>query len=174
MFTFVTGGLQAGKSAYAMRRAAEQGPPPWLYLAPKVEDSAAMQARLAQFRRDPEAIWRIKDLSPRIDDALLADVVEGHGAIVLDRFSSWLSASIAATSASGEASLLASVERLADRLYRSPVHCVLVSTEVGLGFFPSAAPERRVVTLLGQANQVLAERATSVVLVVSGIPQRLR
>ena len=33
MFTFVTGGLRSGKSEYALRRASELGPPPWLYVA---------------------------------------------------------------------------------------------------------------------------------------------
>jgi adenosyl cobinamide kinase/adenosyl cobinamide phosphate guanylyltransferase len=43
-----------------------------------------------------------------------------------------------------------------------------------MGFLAPTAPERRLVSLLGQANQILAERAASVVLVVSGVAQRLR
>ena len=171
MFTFVTGGLRSGKSDYALRRASELGPPPWLYVAPEVEGDDALTNRLAKHRRDQEAIWRVKDAPPRLHDALTAEVVEGAGAMVLDRFSAWVTGRMAAVT---DRVLLDEIEELADRLYRSPVPVVLVTTEVGLGFVAASDPNRRLVDLVGSANQILAERAQSVVLMVSGVAQRLR
>ena len=95
MFTFVTGGLQSGKSGYAMRRASEMGPPPWIYLAPDAEENETLKERLAGYRRDPEAIWRVRDIAAAPGDALAPSVIEGHGAMVLDRFSVWFSKRIA-------------------------------------------------------------------------------
>jgi adenosylcobinamide kinase / adenosylcobinamide-phosphate guanylyltransferase len=70
--------------------------------------------------------------------------------------------------------LLADVASLADRLYRSPTPVVVVTTEIGLGFLPANVPDRRLINVAGRANQMLAERAGSVVLMVSGVPLRLR
>ena len=185
MFTFVSGGLRSGKSDYALRRASELGPPPWLYVAPEVEGDEDLKSRLARHRRDQDAIWRVKDSPPRLEDALGIDLVAGHGAMVLDRFSVWLSGRLTAVpSPSDDRGLLDEVERLSDRLYRCPVPVVLVTAEVGLGFLPVSstlapvpganAPDRRLVNILGIANQILAERAQSVVFMVSGVAQRLR
>lgn len=174
MFTFVTGGLRSGKSNYALRRASELGPPPWLYVAPDVEGDDDLEARLAQHRRDQDAIWRLKDAPDRLELALDKDVIGDHGAMVLDRFSLWLSGRVAANPDNPDKGLLDEVESLADGLYHCTVPVVLVTTEVGLGFLPASVPDRRLVKVVGLANQILADRAQSVVFMVSGIAQRLR
>lgn len=175
MFTFVSGGLRSGKSDYALKRASELGPPPWLYVAPEVEGDEDLKRRLAKLRRDQDAIWRVKDASAHLEEALASDVIDGHGAMVLDRFSAWLSARVATTTGSSDDSgLLDEVKSLSDRLYHCPVPIVLVTTEMGLGLVPANDPERRLVNVVGVANQILAERAQSVVFMVSGIAQRLR
>jgi adenosyl cobinamide kinase/adenosyl cobinamide phosphate guanylyltransferase len=51
---------------------------------------------------------------------------------------------------------------------------VVVTTEVGLGFLPESVPDRRLVDVVGMANQILSDRATAAALLVSGIPLRLR
>jgi adenosylcobinamide kinase/adenosylcobinamide-phosphate guanylyltransferase len=171
MFTFVSGGLRAGKSAYALRHASELGPPPWLYVAPEVEGDEDLKERLAKQRRDQEAIWRVKDASAHLDEALAPEAIDGCGAMVLDRFNAWLSTRMASIEDRG---LLDEVERLADRLYRCPIPVVLVTSEIGLGFVAAQDPDRRLVNLLGLSNQILAERAQSVVFMISGVAQRLR
>ena len=174
MFTFVTGGLCSGKSAYALRRAAELGPPPWLYVSPDVEGDEALKQRLASHRRDQEAIWRIKDAPKNLEDVLVPEIIDRHGAIVLDKVSLWMAGRVAGTPSSDDQTLLAEVARLADRLYRSIVPAVVVTTEVGLGFLPTEVAQRRLIEVTGRANQLLAERAASIVFMVSGVPQRLR
>jgi adenosylcobinamide kinase/adenosylcobinamide-phosphate guanylyltransferase len=174
MFTFVSGGLRSGKSNYALRRASELGPPPWLYVAPEVEGDDDLKGRLARNRRDQDAIWRVKDAPSHLEDALAPDVIEGHGAMVLDQFSAWLSNRVTTGKSTGDGSLLEEVESLSDRLYHCSIPVVLVTREVGLGFVPTDGPESRLINVLGFANQILAERAQSVVFMVSGIPQRMR
>ena len=66
------------------------------------------------------------------------------------------------------------MEELADKLYRSTTPFVVVTTEIGLGFLPSSVPDRRLINIAGIANQILAERAQSVVMMVSGVALRLR
>jgi adenosylcobinamide kinase/adenosylcobinamide-phosphate guanylyltransferase len=93
---------------------------------------------------------------------------------VIDRFTLWLSKRLAGSASKADFDLLGEVETLADRLYRSTTPVVLVTTEIGLGFLPASVPDRRLIDIAGLANQILAERAQSVVLTVSGVPLRLR
>src|SRR5215813_12071971 len=91
MFTFVTGGLRSGKSGYALRRASELGPPPWLYVAAHVEGDDELKARLAGHRRDQDATWKLIEVPDRIESALDPAALAGVGALVIDRFTIWLS-----------------------------------------------------------------------------------
>ena len=174
MFTFVSGGLRSGKSSYALRRASEFGPPPWLYVAAHIEGDDELKARLASHRRDHETTWKLIEAPDKLITALDPAMLDGCGAVVIDRFTVWLSKRLAETDRSTDADLLGDVEALADRLYRSPTHVVVVTTEIGLGFLPANVPDRRLINVAGMANQILAERAESVVLMVSGVPLRLR
>jgi len=170
----VSGGLGSGKSTYARRRAAEMGPPPWLYVAPEVEGDAVLKDRLAKYRRDQEAIWRVKDAPVSLLDVLTPDVLDDHGAVMIDRFSVWIAGQLRTRAPAQDAELQDEIERLADKLYHSRVPVVLVTTEVGLGFLPAAVADRRLIDVVGLANQTLAARADGVVFMVSGVPLRLR
>ena len=174
MFTFVTGGLRSGKSGYALRRASELGPPPWLYVAAHIEGDEELKGRLAGHRRDQDARWKLIEAPTKLIAALEPANVMGHGAVVIDRFTVWLSQRLATTDKTADADLLREVDELAEKLYRSPVPVVLATTEIGLGFLPASVPDRRLISVVGLANQILAERAQSVVMMVSGVPLRLR
>ena len=174
MFTFVTGGLRSGKSEYALRRASELGPPPWLYVASHIEGDEGVQWRLANHRRDQEATWKILEAPEHLEEALEPATLAGYGAVVIDRFTVWLWSRVARVAASTDRDLLAEIERLADRLYRSTTPAVIVTTEVGLGFLPTSVPDRRLIDVVGMANQLLSDRAAAATLLVSGIPLRLR
>ena len=174
MFTFVTGGLRSGKSEYGLRRASELGPPPWLYVAPHIEGDDELKARLARHRRDQEAAWKLVEAPPKLADILQPATLAGHGAAVIDRITIWLSNRLGASETAADYDLIAEVEALADKLYRSTTPFVVVTTEIGLGFLPSSVPDRRLINIAGIANQILAERAQSVVMMVSGVALRLR
>jgi adenosylcobinamide kinase/adenosylcobinamide-phosphate guanylyltransferase len=174
MFTFVTGGLRSGKSEYALRRASELGPPPWLYVAAHIEGDEELKARLASHRRDHDTTWKLIEVPEKLATALEPETLAGCGALVIDRFTVWLSKRLETTDRSQDSQLLAEVDALATRLYRSPTPVVVVTTEIGLGFLPANVPDRRLINVAGRANQILAERAASVVLMVSGVPLRLR
>ena len=70
MFTFVTGGLRSGKSEYALRRASEHGPPPWLYVAAHIDGDDELKARLANHRRDHDTTWKLIEAPEKLITAL--------------------------------------------------------------------------------------------------------
>jgi adenosylcobinamide kinase/adenosylcobinamide-phosphate guanylyltransferase len=174
MFTFVTGGLRSGKSEYGLRRASELGPPPWLYVAPHIHGASVLRAPRPPHRRDQEAAWKLVEAPTKLATMLQPETLSGHGAAVLDRFTIWLSNRLGASEAAADYDLIAEVEALSDKLYRSTTPIVVVTTEIGLGFLPASVPDRRLINIAGIANQILAERAQSVVMMVSGVPLRLR
>lgn len=174
MFTFVTGGLRSGKSEYAVRRASEMGPPPWLWVAAYLEGDDELKTRLVGHRKDQDASWKLIGAPDTLSMVLDPETLGGSGALVIDRLTVWLSNRLAVTDRSADKALLAEVEVLADRLYRSTTPAVLVTTEIGLGFLPANVPDRRLIDVAGMANQILSERAESVVLMVSGVALRLR
>ena len=174
MFTFVTGGLRSGKSGYALRRASELGPPPWLYVAPNTEGDEDLRGRLAGHRRDSEAHWKLIEAPEQLASVVDSEAGDHHGATVIDRFTIWLSNRLSKTDKTSDRTFLREIEVLSDRLYKSATPVVLVTTEIGLGFLPASVPDRRLIDVAGLANQILAERAQTVVLMVSGIAYRLR
>jgi adenosyl cobinamide kinase/adenosyl cobinamide phosphate guanylyltransferase len=174
MFTLVTGGLRSGKSGYALHRASELGPPPWLYVAPHLDGDDQLKARFAKHRRDRDATWKFIEAPERLETALDPATLSGHGALVIDAFTIWVAGRLARSETTEDRALLAEIELLADRLYRSTTPVVVVTTEVGLGVLPESVPDRRLVDVVGQANQILSDRASAAALLVSGIPLRLR
>ena len=144
MFTFVTGGLRSGKSGYALRRASELGPPPWLYIAPNADGDDDLKARLAGYRRDQEARWKLIEAPELIWNGARAGRDRqprraGHRSLHdLALQSPGPDRPRAPTASSSPRS-----RSLADRLYRSTTPAVLVTTEIGLGFLPASVPDRR-------------------------------
>ena len=144
MFTFVTGGLRSGKSEYALRRATELGPPPWLYVATQTDGDDELKARLARHRRDQDATWKLIEAPEKIGAALEPAVLAGHGAVVIDRFTLWLSKRLAGTPTKVDFDLLGEVETLADRLYRSTTSARRVSGQLTIEQLQPSKPTGKV------------------------------
>jgi adenosylcobinamide kinase/adenosylcobinamide-phosphate guanylyltransferase len=137
MFIFVTGGYRSGRSNYALRRAAELGPPPWLYVTAGEEETAeAVRQRIERHRRDKEAIWQTAMAPSDLGSMLRLERIDRYGAVVLDGFIGWLAARIASIEPTGDAALITELEGLAELFYRSRVPILLVSQEIGLGLPP--------------------------------------
>src|SRR5581483_1111311 len=90
MFIFVTGGYRSGRSNYALRRAAELGQPPWLYVSTGQETDEAVRKRIERHRRDVEAIWRTQIMPPKLLDLMAPAALAGCGAAVLDGLAGWI------------------------------------------------------------------------------------
>jgi adenosylcobinamide kinase/adenosylcobinamide-phosphate guanylyltransferase len=174
MYTFVTGGFRSGRSNYALRRAAELGQPPWLYVSTGRETDEAVRKRIERHRRDIEAIWRTMVMPARLADLVQPAELQGCGAAVYDGLATWIEEHLARSKPESDPSLLDEINDFADRLYRSPVPIVLTSTEMSLGMMPRDPTEQRLLKIVGSANQILGQLATGVVLMVSGVPLKVR
>jgi adenosylcobinamide kinase/adenosylcobinamide-phosphate guanylyltransferase len=174
MYTFVTGGYRSGRSNYALRRAAELGQPPWLYVSTGQETDEAVRKRIERHRRDVEAIWRTAVMPATLTELVAPAALDGCGAAVIDGLAGWIQARLAGTPASSDGRLFDEIVAFGERLYRQPVPIVVVSTEMGLGMVPRDEEQHRLLKIVARANQLLAEQAGSVVLMVSGVPLKIR
>lgn len=171
MYTFVTGGQRSGRSNYALRRASELGPPPWLYVATGQETDEAIHKRIERHRRDVEAIWRTSVMPARLGELLDGKALDGIGAAVFDGIAGWIDAQLRAEQGElVERRIIEEVGRFADRIYRLRTPLVVVSTEMGLGGRVADRDEERLMRVVQSANQLLAQNAGTVVLMVSGVP----
>jgi adenosylcobinamide kinase/adenosylcobinamide-phosphate guanylyltransferase len=172
MLIFVTGGYRSGRSNYALRRAAELGPPPWLYVTGGEEPDEAVRKRIERYRREKEAIWQTAIMPPDLRTLLQPEQLANLGAVVIDGFIPWLTARAGGKDA--DPALIAELEGVAELLYRSRVPVLLISQEMGLGVVPADPAAARLVKLATAANQILAGVANHVVMMVSGVPLKVR
>jgi adenosylcobinamide kinase/adenosylcobinamide-phosphate guanylyltransferase len=179
MYTFVTGGYRSGRSNYALRRAAELGQPPWLYVSTGQDTDEAVRSRIQRHRRDVEAIWRTAVMPDRLLDLLqpaagTPGLLDGSGAAVIDGIAGWIETRLAGSDESLDKALIEEMSAFATRLYRSAVPLVVTSTEMGLGVLPQREADLRLLRVVSSANQILAQQAAGVVLMVSGVPFKVR
>lgn len=174
MLIFVTGGYRSGRSNYALRRAAELGPPPWLYVTTGEEADETVRKRIERQRRDKEAIWQTAVVPPDLRTIIQPEKIGSYGAVVLDGFIGWLGARVGETEAAADAPLMLELESIAELMYRSRVPILLVSQEVNMGLAPSDPQSRRFLRAATSANQILAAMANNVVMLVSGVPLKVR
>jgi adenosylcobinamide kinase/adenosylcobinamide-phosphate guanylyltransferase len=175
MFILVIGGARSGRSNYALRRAAELGPPPWLYVTGREETEEVVRKRVDRYRRDKEAIWRTVPMPTGLVSLVTQAEHEGMGALVVDGFVDWLAKRVTSLPVGGEAALLTEVEELSEKLMRSPVPTLVVTQELGQGTPPAdGSAEQRLLRLVAGANQALAPQANALVLMVAGVPLRVR
>lgn len=174
MFTFVTGGFRSGRSNYALRRAAELGPPPWCYASSGVIGDDAITKRIEKHRKGEDAIWKVVPMPKDLNDLLAPEHLSHFGAIVLDGFAHWLEQRIDSEPELRDCDVVAQVETLAELLYRANKPVVVVSRELGLARLPDREDESRIVRLTTSANQILAASATGIVFMISGVPMRVR
>lgn len=168
--TLVLGGARSGKSAHAegLMPAAEA-----TYVATARVDPAddEWQARIAAHvaRRPPG--WHTVE-----PPDLATFLTTAEGPVIVDDLATWLTGVMddhgawagSLDEVRGECS------RLVDAVTKSPAELVLVSAEVGLGVVPGTRSGRLFRDQLGTLNAALAERCAEVVLLVAGIPLRLR
>lgn len=161
------GGARSGKSQFAQRTAEASGLSPVLIATATALD-AEMTARIARHRQERNAAWLTLeeplDLGGAITVAAAPDRV-----VVVDCLTLWLT-NVMLDGGNVEAEIAALL--LATRLSAGPV--ILVSNEVGQGIVPETPLGRAFRDAQGQLNQAMAATCSDVVLMVAGLPLRLK
>jgi len=163
----VTGGQRSGKSSYAQNLALSLTPNP-VYLATSAVWDEEHRQRIERHKRDRGPEWtNIEELKEiqQID-------VQGR-VVVIDCVTLWSTNFFSDTNGEVELSLKAIKERF-EAFIRQEAVFVFVTNELGLGGTSNNDLQRRFTDLLGWVNQYIASKADEVVLMVSGIPMKIK
>lgn len=169
------GGTRSGKSAYAEGLLAAEAPVRYLATARADPSDAEWTSRIGAHRARRPPSWRtvedaelVAELSRATESPLLVDDLATWLTGVLDDAGAWEGDA----AASGAVAL--QVDALVAAVERYPGRLVLVSAEVGLGVVPATRSGRLFRDELGALNTRLAQVCDEVLLLVAGIPIRLR
>ena len=172
----VTGGARSGKSAYA-RRLAESIPGPRAFIAtcPAIDEEMRQRIQRHQESRR-RAKWRTieapLDLAYALADAKSYDVV------LVDCLTLWVNNLMYDAKQTGrevyEDGIAHRSQELLAACAKLDGTVIFVTNEVGMGVVPDNALARRYRDLVGRCNQVIAESADLVTLVVCGVAMDIK
>jgi len=163
----ITGGQRSGKSSYAQNLALSLTGHP-VYLATSAVWDEEHRLRIERHKRDRGPEWtnveELKDLQ-KIDVR--------NRIVVIDCITLWSTNFFNETNGDIELSLAAIIERF-DAFIRQEATFIFVTNELGLGGTSVHDLQRRFTDLLGWVNQHIASKSDEVVLMVSGIPMKVK
>ncbi|MER8824665.1 bifunctional adenosylcobinamide kinase/adenosylcobinamide-phosphate guanylyltransferase [Mesorhizobium sp. M0991] len=164
--TLIIGCARSGKSSHA-ERLVSACPAPWSYLATAQAYDEEMRERIALHRSRRGAGWTTIDAP--LDLAGAIEALPDGQPVLIDCLTLWLTNHMLA-----EHDVEAECRRLADVLSRPRGPWFVVSNEVGQGIVPDNALARRFRDAAGRLNQDVASVADIVLLMVAGLPLRVK
>lgn len=174
---FLLGGARSGKSHYAETWARAHGNRV-LFVATAEARDADMRGRIAEHQAARPPHWQTLEAPFDTARQIAADVLE-HDTLILDCITLMtsnilLSLPDSVSQKAANAAALHEVERLLAAQARSDATWLVVSNEVGMGVVPPTRLGNLYRDMLGRANQRIAAQADEVLLLVAGIPWRLK
>lgn len=174
------GGARSGKSTYAENWAREHGQHV-LFVATAQAFDDEMRERIARHRAERPAAWTTLESPLQAGDAISAalEKMPPYDTVIVDCLT-LLAANVLlalpedSSQADVDAAILSEVDALLAAYARSDAHWLVVSNEVGMGVVPPTWLGRTYRDALGRANQRLALHADEVLLLVAGLPWRLK
>ena len=169
--TLITGGTRSGKSAHALKLASRSGPRRAYVATLEPSDDSEMQARIArhQSERPPDFVT----IEEAVNVASALETLSGRAEVVIvDSLTLWVANLLRIYS--GEDAFRHEARTLAHVMENAQFESIVVTDEVGSGIVPDNAPARRFRDLLGLINQRIAHSASEVLLMVSGLPLKVK
>lgn len=176
---FLLGGARSGKSRYAEDWARRQGGRV-LFVATAQAFDDEMRERIARHRAERPANWATLEAPRGVGPAVMAALADGEvDTVVLDCLTllatnALLTLPEDCTQEQANAVIQSEVEALLAAVEGSKATWLVVSNEVGMGVVPPYPLGRLFRDGLGRANQQIALAADEVLLLVAGLPWRLK
>ena len=163
----ITGGQRSGKSTKAEELALSlSSNPVYLATAHVWDDEFRIRVQKHQERRGPE--WTNIEEEKYLSKHDLTGRV-----VVIDCVTLWLTNWISTENADVDAILTAAKKEL-DKFTAPDATYIFVTNEIGLGGVSTNQLQRRFTDLQGWMNQYIAQKADEVILMVSGLPVKIK
>lgn len=163
----ITGGARSGKSTYAEKLALSLSPNPVYLATARIWDEEFRQRVIRhQERRGPEwtNIEEEKELSRHH--------LEGR-IVLIDCVTLWCTNFFFDLKSNIDSALTAAQEEF-DRFSTQDATFIFVTNEIGMGATSDNELQRKFTDMQGWMNQYIAARANEVILMVSGIPVKIK
>jgi adenosylcobinamide kinase / adenosylcobinamide-phosphate guanylyltransferase len=172
----ITGGSRSGKSGYA-QKLAEALPGPRAYVA-TCPDIDPEMARRVEKHRDSRRAGDWETIEETVD---LAGAIRRAGiyrVLLVDCLTLWVNNLLYEAGSRGdiftEEATAVRCREVIDACGAFPGTILFVTNELGMGIVPDNEAARRFRDCAGRCNQMFAEEAGTVTLVVSGLPLQLK
>ena len=164
------GGTRSGKSGYAEQLLSASVAVRYVATARPVPGDAEWTARIDAHRARRPAAWTT------VEDADLPALLRaGGGPLLVDDIATWLTGVLDDAGAWDRGvDVSPQVDALVEAVRAAQGRVVLVSAEVGLGVVPATRAGRLFRDELGALNAALARVCDEVLLLVAGLPLRLK
>ncbi len=163
----VTGGQRSGKSSYAQNLALSLSDNP-IYLATSAIWDDEHRERIERHKRDRGPEWTNIEEEKDLQNVDITGRV-----VVIDCVTLWCTNFFTETNGDVEQSLSA-VKKRFEEFVRQEAIFIFVTNELGLGGTSPNDLQRRFTDLIGWTNQFIARQCDEVVLLVSGIPMKIK
>lgn len=149
-----------------------------LYVATAQALDEEMRVRIAAHQAERPAGWRTLE-APSLLNLHLPGLIAGARVVLVDCLTllvnnAMMTVGAEATAEEAEAQVEKEVSALMNDCARSSATWIVVSNEVGMGLVPAYLSGRVYRDILGRVNQQIAAEADQVLLLVAGIPLRIK
>jgi len=169
--TLITGGIRSGKSAHALKLAQDLSSLK-IFLATAEALDGDMTTRIKNHQEERgEAYQTIEE--PLHIDTQLQNLPKDTSVVIIDCLTLWVN-NLLYRLEGDEQKIQDKINAFLKILKTSPMNIFIVTNEVGLGIIPENKMTRHYIDLLGRLNQYVAEISDEVILMVSGIPQKIK
>jgi adenosylcobinamide kinase/adenosylcobinamide-phosphate guanylyltransferase len=175
------GGARSGKSHFAQEYARRSGEKV-LFVATATAGDEDMRLRIVKHKKDRPSNWRTLEATTEIGIRIEANagdaeliIIDCITLLVNNIFSRYDEKQFNTISdVLLEKEVITEIEQLQKCLRKLDASFLIISNEVGLGLVPDNRMGRLYRDILGRANQMLAQTADEVFLLVAGIPMRVK
>lgn len=164
---FITGGQRSGKSSYAQTKALELSKNP-VYLATSRIWDDDFKNRVDRHKNDRSDNWINIEEETEISKLDLQSKV-----VVLDCITLWLTNYFSDNNYEVNKSLEEAKQEW-DKFILTDFTVFVISNEIGMGVHASTEGARKFTDLQGWMNQYIAQKADEVILMISGIPMKVK
>jgi len=173
----IIGGARSGKSNFAQELALKSAQPV-LFVATAEAGDEEMRQRIEEHQKVRPATWSTLEATTHVGSQVLKKIGKAQTVIVdcitllinniFNQYSDPSGEQIDAPLIEKE--VMAEIGELVDCINQVNANFIIVTNEVGFGLVPANRMSRLYRDLLGRANQIMAQRADEIYLMVAGIP----
>ena len=180
MNILLIGGARSGKSSFAQELASRHGEPV-LFVATATAGDEEMRQRIEAHQRARPRHWITLEATTHTGSRIRQEIGEAR-VVIVDCITLLVSNIFSQHMCQGEQVDAPLIEKEVTSEIRDLVECIrqvsasfiVVTNEAGTGIVPADKVSRLYRDLLGKANQMLADCADEVYLMVAGIPVRIK